>query len=384
MNVPKNTTFIETDNANVHKEGDQSRSEMSTSTMQATKSAVEPLEKRPNRDWPDEIELLKRIEWIDAENAWRQDRGQTENHDMPLSDSESKPERVIRYQTYGNNEMVSKYVDSARQETRDFEVGQMKRLTIVSAHLREVFHEVVEFYPAENLDEYPLVFSRPYTFLFHALPSLKDLCCRMDPKDCKYVELCALLFHCERHLVEPFGVIRSMLDAGHISFLALEALFRPGIKLLAKDKLGGWQVLMCVEARTGRSEFLYDTPVCTVFAWCLSWDNVVKKFLRRMLIFKFDQFHGARRIDTLQIFPFDYFGNGAARDAMRVSLVRRGHQWLKFMSGQASCWMHEGACLVIDSKAPVQVAHQSKNQNSDTKSVSLRGDSCGPFRQLES
>jgi hypothetical protein len=92
---------------------------------------------------------------------------------------------------------------------------------------------MVDFYPAADLTQAPLVFYRPYSFLFHFLPSLKDLFQQIDSDDCKYSDRRVLLFLCKRHLSEPFGLIRSTLDSGRVSFFTLETLFRPGIKLLA-------------------------------------------------------------------------------------------------------------------------------------------------------
>jgi hypothetical protein len=117
----------------------------------------------------------------------------------------------------------------------------MKRLTVHSSHIRGLLHDVVDFYPAADLDMSPLVSYRPST--------LKDPSKKIGPDDPRYGDLRVLLFLCDKHLSEPFGLTLSTLSSGRVSFSALEALFRPDIELVARDFLGEWQIFMCLDSR---------------------------------------------------------------------------------------------------------------------------------------
>ncbi|ERF68995.1 hypothetical protein EPUS_06682 [Endocarpon pusillum Z07020] len=309
--------------------------------------------------WPDEIELLKRIRRSDGEDV--QDESQflginvgTRNTSSGLAEQDSTTEYVLSLETYGQTEELGRR-RGLNVESFDWERGQMKRLTILSNHLRRVFQEVVDFYPAVDLTQAPLVFYSPYSFLFHFLPSLEGLSKKIDDRDCRYTDLRVLLLLCDRHLSKPFGLLRSTLDSGRISFFALEILFRPGVKLLARDHLCQWQVFMCVEAkqepkgmtrtiRSGDDEMA--VTAYRVAAWHLAWNPVLNKFERQMIRFRVANFDGSRAINTLSVFPLDFFGDEPSRDALIESLVQRGHRWHQLASRKPTCWLHEGASLV--------------------------------------
>ena len=173
----------------------------------------------------------------------------------------------------------------------------------------------------------------------------------MGPSDSRYSDLRVLLFLCDKHLSKPFALIRDALDIGEISFYALEALFRPGIKLVAKDLLGQWQMFMCVEARLDSdSDYSGSEPYgtkCRILAWYLAWDPSFTRFDRRLIEFFILKFRGVRKINALPVYPLTYHEDESSRIALEELLMQRGRRWQQIMSDKPSCWMHEGVAIGI-------------------------------------
>lgn len=347
IDTPTNTDVTRNERATPPNEDHGARFSKSTSFREATGVDVEPLAFRPDQDWPDEIELLKRIQRNDGEMVHNEFSYLANNQGRRYKAQEPTSECVLSLEAYGRIEMKNERSIKRELDGLAFENGQMKRLTILSSHLRGLLQEVVEFYPAVDFSQAPLVFYRPYSFLFHFLPSLKHLSKRIDPEDPRYGDLRVLLFLCDRHLSEPFDLIRSTLDVGQVSFFALEALFRPGMKLLAKDCLDQWQVCMCVEA-TLTIGYAMPGGIYRIVAWHVAWNSTTNRCERHPLIFHVEEFVGVRRIDGLPVFPLDYFKDKSAQDALTYSLVRRGHLWHQIMSGNPTCWMHKGPSVYLE------------------------------------
>jgi hypothetical protein len=340
-------------------ESDQARSGESSRPMEATRPVVKPPVVKSEQGWPDENELLKRIQRDDGHTVQNELHYLAGGQGTELSEQEPAPECVVSLEVYGKIELNAKRARSTYMDPVAYESGQLKRLTLSSSHLRGLLQELVDFYPAVDLTQAPLVFHRPYSFLFHFLPRLKELSKGIGPDDCRYSDLRVLLFLCDRYLSEPFGSIRSALDSGRVPFSALEILFRPGIKLLARDYLGQWQVFMCVEATQeckeviSRGKLEDDTPrnVCKVVAWHLAWNPVFKRFERQLIKFWVGIFDGSRPIDTLPVFPLESFGDESSRNTLTRSLIERGHRWHQLMSEEPTCWVHEGASVEVPGKA---------------------------------
>jgi hypothetical protein len=269
-------------------------------------------------DRPDWIELFKRIVKTDGEGAQIEVNYSAGNRGML--------EYTLSRQAYRKVDMKFGHDTSAHSEFVAYESGQMEQFTILSSHLRSSFQEVVGFYPVVDLSEPRLVFHRPFSLLFLLLPSLKGLWEKIGPDDCRYGDLRVLLFLCETHLSEPFSLIRTTLDCGLVTFQTLEILFRPGVKLLAKDVFGQWQSTMCIAGTFARDVHKQGQYCFSVNAWHLAWNSVSKQFERRLILFCIRAFAGTKRIDTLSVFPLSDFENQSARDVLISSLVQRGHR----------------------------------------------------------
>jgi hypothetical protein len=266
--------LLEMEGAIPPKKGDKARPSTPTHPSKAVSTDVHPLGFELDDDWPDEIELLKQIERDDGENLENEFKYLAKHRGTRPKDREPNSETLVTLQAPGKIEMKRKRMFHNQLDYLCQGSGQMKQLSIHSSHLRGLFKEVVDFYPAVNLNEHPLVLHRPQSLLFHFLPSLEEISKRLSPDDRRYRELRVLLFLCDKHLSMPFGLMRRTLEAGEVFYAALEALFRPGITLVAKDFLGHWQAFMCVQATVED----FGAAVCTVIAWYLAWNDDFGKF----------------------------------------------------------------------------------------------------------
>jgi hypothetical protein len=86
---------------------------------------------------------------------------------------------------------------------------------------------------------------------------------------------------------------------------------------------------------------------CKVVAWHLAWNPVLKRFECQLIKFWVGTFDGSRPIDTLPVFPLDFFGDESSRNTLTRSLIERGHRWHQLMSEKPTCWVHQGVSVEV-------------------------------------
>lgn len=258
-------------------------------------------------------------------------------------------EEQKRHEEEGPNAVVRVLLESfGRTE-------EIENLIINSEPLLKIFQDVAGFYPGVNLNSNPFFIPRPFSFLFHTLPALREHAQekRNDDEASELLRV-KLLPKCDEMFAKLFESFRCAFVAGDVFYLALGALFRPGIVLLAVDALDQRQLFMCmggkhrdIHSSSRDAPQIGPNSEFGITSWALSWDPFARCINRKIIEFSVPFFEGTRKVEGLPIYPFDIYANEEGQRRVKEELIVRGRRWAQLLSGKPTCWMHEGLCIPL-------------------------------------
>jgi hypothetical protein len=234
-----------------------------------------------------------------------------------------------------------------------------ERMILLSPYIRNVFMEIVKFYPGVDfsLDSIEMVY--PYPPLYHYFADMQNFVENDKSEDRNLEDFQVLEWYYNNHLKALYNEVGSFTGLSNVSFEYLWAIFRPGDLVLTRDRLGLSQlhVLTIAELIKKQRDNYQSLPRITehelmVKAWSVVWSPSTHTFRRSLLVFVIPQFSGSRGITSLGVYPLR-FEDTSAQKKIKEELIERGNTWKKLVSKRPTCWHYKGAAFdVHDNRVP--------------------------------
>lgn len=137
--------------------------------------------------------------------------------------------------------------------------------------------------------------------------------------------------------LEPFFKIReSQIASRSVRFEWMWTIFAPGTKVYARTFMSDFQMLEVEMYHRPEDKIDHGLERMTASIYCsaFDWDGV--KFQRYTYIFDIKRFDGERPIDSLEVYPIEYFNDTDDRkdERLRTELKERGRKFWKLCTAK--------------------------------------------------
>jgi hypothetical protein len=286
-----------------------------------------------------------------------------------------------------------------------YEDGKKDRITLLSPYLQKVFRSVVKYFPEVVIDNKTLSFTEPYAPLYFYLDDMLRYVQNDRDPEANPEDMDVLMLFYNKWVAAYHSKVRETLAQGSIIFDYLWALYKPGDFIYELDEFEQPRLYVTAASvfRKGKNDL--DAEMSDLFpllpsintaagrfvvdTWYTDWDtrksaiphqamtsiskacNVIttcqgfhicrelfscryclmsnsfiatQKFTRKIKTMVIRSFSGTRNITSLEIYPFQYYKDGAADAATSLfsRLQARGHRWKGLITDPSSCLYHDG------------------------------------------
>ncbi|CAG8973280.1 hypothetical protein HYALB_00000042 [Hymenoscyphus albidus] len=264
-------------------------------------------------------------------------------------------------------------IDSFTSSTGRKETG----IDIISPYLKKVICGVVKFDPSLDRFSDRLSMRHPFQPFFHHWNDIEkaignDIGVQEDEKEA--FEILKWVYEKYLPVKDPQSTLKSQhesirqyLESSEINYENLWAVYEPGTRVLVRDKLGEWQMLMVVSCELDLenesnhwSRQQRARPKWKVRMWQMTWNSAKECFTRILWPRAIQPFLGTRQISNLQVLPLEYYEDKTgklskmqAQSQLQQALEKRGNKWATFIKqNDPTCLYYEGPAAKLPDPEP--------------------------------